>query len=119
MAAEIAATGDAAGASGLIDQVLRRRRADRLGRLATCVEQLASWDDLVLLDDVLDSVHELVARVRLRSMVLIAAHPGAFVSRMRGSHRLIFPSRCALILVSRSMVMSTCAQQCRPRAVAG
>ncbi|NVB84854.1 MAG: ATP-binding protein, partial [Kofleriaceae bacterium] len=53
-----------------IDRVLRQQRAVRLGALASKVEHLASWDDLVLPDELLASVKELVGRVRLRAQVL-------------------------------------------------
>ena len=62
-----------AAAGDLVAQVERRlaqRRAERMARLATRVDRLPPWSALVLPDDVLDSVREIVARVRLRARVL-------------------------------------------------
>jgi hypothetical protein len=52
-----------------IDAFIRQTRDARLGAHATRVARLASWDGLVLPGDVLDSLRELVARVRHRRTV--------------------------------------------------
>ncbi|HEU4731537.1 MAG TPA: AAA family ATPase, partial [Kofleriaceae bacterium] len=53
-----------------LDAAVRRLRADRLAGLADKVEHLATWGELVLPDDMLDSLRELIARVRHRRVVL-------------------------------------------------
>jgi hypothetical protein len=53
-----------------LDAAVRRLRADRLAGLADKVERLADWSDLVLPDDMVDSLRELIARVRHRNVVL-------------------------------------------------
>jgi len=68
--AQVASGGELARVGELVERALRHRRSERLGRLATRVDRLASWQDLVLADDMVDSLRELVARVRLRSTVL-------------------------------------------------
>jgi MoxR-like ATPase len=53
-----------------VDRLLTHERAERLGRVANRVERLAAFEDLVLPPEVLDTVHELIARIRLRTTVL-------------------------------------------------
>jgi hypothetical protein len=60
----------AGGASATrIDQAVRQHLETRLGEIATRVTRLASWSEVVLPPDVLDSLLELVARVRYRRTV--------------------------------------------------
>ena len=56
-----AATGDA---SEAIHAFVRQTRDARLGQYARRVERLASWSTVVLPPDILDSLRELIARVR-------------------------------------------------------
>ena len=57
----IAAAGPDASA---VDGFIRQTRDTRLGQFATRVERLASWSNVVLPPDILDSLRELVGRVR-------------------------------------------------------
>jgi hypothetical protein len=59
-------TGDATAELG---EALRQHITNRLGSTATRVKRLAGWPDIVLPDDVLDSLKEFVARVRHRRTV--------------------------------------------------
>jgi ATPase family associated with various cellular activities (AAA)/Winged helix domain, variant len=52
-----------------IGEALRQHITNRLGATATRVKRLAGWSDIVLPDDVLDSLKEFVARVRHRRTV--------------------------------------------------
>jgi len=49
---------------------LRQHRSARIEATATRVERLASWDDLIVPDDISDVLYELCARVRHRRTVL-------------------------------------------------
>jgi hypothetical protein len=49
---------------------LRQHRSARIEAIATRIERLASWDDLIVPDDIADALHELCARVRHRRTVL-------------------------------------------------
>jgi SpoVK/Ycf46/Vps4 family AAA+-type ATPase len=53
-----------------IDAAVRRLRADRLAGLADKVDRLATWSDLILPQDMIDSLRELIARVQHRDTVL-------------------------------------------------
>jgi SpoVK/Ycf46/Vps4 family AAA+-type ATPase len=48
----------------LIDDVARQHIAGRLGRVATRVTRLPDWDQVTLVDDMRDSVRELIGRMR-------------------------------------------------------
>jgi hypothetical protein len=52
-----------------IERYIRQTRDSRIGAHAQRVERLGTWDSLVLPGDVLDSLHELVARVQHRQTV--------------------------------------------------
>jgi SpoVK/Ycf46/Vps4 family AAA+-type ATPase len=52
-----------------IETAVRQHLEDRLGTSATRVTRLAGWNDLVLPEDVLDSLLDLVSRVRRRKLV--------------------------------------------------
>jgi hypothetical protein len=56
-------------ATPALERYIRQTRDRRLGTHARRVERLATWDGLVLPGDVLDSLHELVARVQHRRTV--------------------------------------------------
>ncbi|HTJ45868.1 MAG TPA: ATP-binding protein [Kofleriaceae bacterium] len=56
-------------ATGELGDALRQHITNRLGSTATRVKRLAGWPDIVLPDDVLDSLREFVARVRHRRTV--------------------------------------------------
>jgi hypothetical protein len=52
-----------------LDDTVRQHLENRLGKTATRVSRLASWADIVLPEDIIDSLLELTARVRHRKMV--------------------------------------------------
>jgi hypothetical protein len=69
----LAPTGNHAASTALeatLAAALRQHRSARIEAIATRVEWLASWDDLIVPDDVSDVLHELCARVRHRRTVL-------------------------------------------------
>jgi hypothetical protein len=63
---------------------LRASRGQRIARLADRVDRLASWDDLVVTDDVGDAMREVVARVRFRRTVLETWGMGQVATTSRG-----------------------------------
>jgi hypothetical protein len=63
---------------------LRASRGHRVARLAERVDRLASWDDLVVPDDVGEAMRELVARVRFRRTVLETWGMGDVATTARG-----------------------------------
>ena len=69
----VAATLDRAAAgvdvTAELERYIRQTRDARLGQHARCVERLATWDGLVLPPDILDSLRELVGRVKHRRTV--------------------------------------------------
>jgi hypothetical protein len=52
-----------------LDDAVRQHLENRLGKTATRVSRLASWADIVLPEDIIDSLLELTARVRHRKTV--------------------------------------------------
>jgi hypothetical protein len=52
-----------------LDEAVRQHLENRLGKTATRVSRLASWADIVLPEDIIDSLLELTARVRHRKTV--------------------------------------------------
>jgi hypothetical protein len=71
-------------ANGAIDQYIRQTRDARLGQHARRVERLATWDRLVLPTDIVDSLRELVSRVRHRRTVFEAWGMDRVMSTSRG-----------------------------------
>jgi len=69
VAAQVAAMPPADLAAGLT-AAIRRSRHDRIGRIASRVDELPRWDGVVLPDEVERSVRELIGRVRDRRTVL-------------------------------------------------
>jgi AAA+ superfamily predicted ATPase len=68
--AEVARRDNAASAlEPIIDEVARNYLAGRLERVATRVTRLADWDQVTLLDEMRDSVRELVGRMRYQRTV--------------------------------------------------
>jgi hypothetical protein len=63
---------------------LRASRGQRVARLAERVDRLASWEDLVVTEDVGDALRELVARVRYRRTVLETWGMGEVATTARG-----------------------------------
>jgi SpoVK/Ycf46/Vps4 family AAA+-type ATPase len=55
-----------------LDETVRQHLETRLGKTATRVHRLASWADIVLPEDIIDSLLELTARVRHRRKVFEA-----------------------------------------------
>lgn len=62
-------SGDPAAQLAALDAGVRQHLENRLGQTATRVHRLASWSDLVLPQDIRDSLIELTARVRHRKQV--------------------------------------------------
>jgi ATPase family associated with various cellular activities (AAA)/Winged helix domain, variant len=62
-------TAASADATAELGEALRQHITTRLGATATRVKRLAGWPDIVLPDDVLDSLKEFVSRVRHRRTV--------------------------------------------------
>ena len=60
---------DPAGWMRELDDTVRQHLENRLGKTATRVNRLASWADIVLPEDIVDSLLELTARVRHRKTV--------------------------------------------------
>ncbi|NVB81030.1 MAG: ATP-binding protein [Kofleriaceae bacterium] len=60
---------DQAGWMRELDDTVRQHLENRLGKTATRVTRLASWADIVLPEDIIDSLLELTARVRHRKTV--------------------------------------------------
>ena len=69
-AALVAREPGASSTTTALDGAVRRLRADRLAGLADKVERLADWSALILPEDMVDSLRELIARVRHRNVVL-------------------------------------------------
>jgi ATP-dependent 26S proteasome regulatory subunit len=67
-----------------IEAFIRQTRDARLGQFARRVERLASWADIVLPSDILDSLRELVARVRHRRTVFEDWGMGRTMATSRG-----------------------------------
>ena len=78
-----AAQGDRANPSDHIDAYIRQTRDARLGQYAKRVSRLASWSNIVLPPDILDSLRELIARV----------HHGKTVFETWGMQRTMATSR--------------------------
>ncbi len=60
---------DGAAATGAIDAAVRQHLENRIGAVATRVSRLATWADVILPDDILDSLVEMTGRVRHRKTV--------------------------------------------------
>lgn len=60
---------DGAAATGAIDTAVRQHLENRIGAVATRVTRLATWGDVILPDDILDSLVEMTGRVRHRKTV--------------------------------------------------
>ncbi len=82
VAAAVETGGETAAAS--IESFIRQTRDARLGQFARRVDRLASWADLVLPPDILDSLRELVARVRHRRTVFEDWGMGRTMATSRG-----------------------------------
>jgi hypothetical protein len=65
----IAAARDASEPTVAIEAFIRQTRDTRLGQFARRVDRLASWSNIVLPPDILDSLRELVGRVRHGKLV--------------------------------------------------
>ena len=60
---------DGAEATAAIDTAVRQHLENRIGTVATRVNRLATWADVILPDDILDSLVEMTGRVRHRKTV--------------------------------------------------
>lgn len=60
---------DGASATTSIDVAVRQHLENRIGAVATRVHRLATWADVILPDDILDSLVEMTGRVRHRKTV--------------------------------------------------
>ncbi len=81
-AAKLAAAAD--DAPPAIEAFIRQTRDARLGRNARRVERLAAWSSVVLPPDILDSLRELIARVRHGRTVLETWGMGRMMATSRG-----------------------------------
>jgi hypothetical protein len=82
VAAAVAPGGESAATS--IESFIRQMRDARLGQFARRVDRLAAWADVVLPPDILDSLRELVARVRHRRTVFEDWGMGRTMATSRG-----------------------------------
>ena len=82
VAAAVEAGGETATAA--IETFIRQTRDARLGQFARRVDRLAAWADVVLPPDILDSLRELVARVRHRRTVFEDWGMGRTMATSRG-----------------------------------
>ncbi|HEX4453209.1 MAG TPA: ATP-binding protein [Kofleriaceae bacterium] len=80
----VAAAIGSAPATPAIDAFVRRTRDARLGQFARRVDRLAAWNEVVLPPDILDSLRELVARVRHRRTVFEDWGMGRTMATSRG-----------------------------------
>jgi len=64
------AVGPAAALEPALAAAVRQHRSARIEAIATRVERLASWDDLIVPDDIAEVLHELCARVHHRRTVI-------------------------------------------------
>jgi hypothetical protein len=71
-------------AAPVIEAYIRQTRDARLGTVAHRVERAASWSSLVLPPDILDSLRELIARVRHRRQVYEQWGMGEALATARG-----------------------------------
>jgi hypothetical protein len=71
-------------AAPAIEQYIRQTRDARLAHYARRVDRLASWSSVVLPPDILDSLRELVARVRYRRQVFETWAMGRTMATSRG-----------------------------------
>jgi ATPase family associated with various cellular activities (AAA) len=71
-------------ATAAIDAFVRQTRDARLGQFARRVDRLAAWNDVVLPPDILDSLREMVARVRHRRTVFEDWGMGRTMATSRG-----------------------------------
>jgi ATPase family associated with various cellular activities (AAA) len=60
---------DGASATAAIDSAVRQHLENRIGSVASRVSRLATWADVILPDDILDSLVEMTGRVRHRKTV--------------------------------------------------
>ncbi|MBK7536429.1 MAG: ATP-binding protein [Myxococcales bacterium] len=60
---------DGASTTAAIDTAVRQHLENRIGAVATRVTRLATWADVILPDDILDSLVEMTGRVRHRKTV--------------------------------------------------
>ncbi|HEY5928592.1 MAG TPA: ATP-binding protein, partial [Kofleriaceae bacterium] len=93
IAREVAGARDrapAADAGARLDEAARQHVTTRLANLATRVTRLAQWEQVALPDDILDSLKELIARVRHRRAVFEDWGFDAKMSTSRGLSALFY-----------------------------
>jgi len=71
-------------ATGVLDALITQARDARLMQYARRVDRVAAWSNVVLPPDILDSLRELVARVRFRRTVFEIWGMGRAVATARG-----------------------------------
>jgi len=79
-----------ADATAILDEAARSHIAARLDHVATPIRRLASWENVALPDDVLDSIRELVGRIAQRRTVLEDWGFDAKVASARGLTALFY-----------------------------
>lgn len=78
------APADGASATAAIDTAVRQHLENRIGSVATRVTRLATWADVILPDDILDSLVEMTGRVRHRKTVFEKWGYGRSMTTSRG-----------------------------------
>jgi SpoVK/Ycf46/Vps4 family AAA+-type ATPase len=76
--------GDGGDATAALDDFIRQTRDARLSQFARRVDRLATWANIVLPPDILDSLRELVGRVRHRRTVFDTWGMGRTMTTSRG-----------------------------------
>jgi len=76
--------GDGMDATAVLDDFIRQTRDARLSQFARRVDRLATWANIVLPPDILDSLRELVGRVRHRRTVFDTWGMGRTMTTSRG-----------------------------------
>jgi energy-coupling factor transporter ATP-binding protein EcfA2 len=81
---EAPAEGDSAGATAAVNTGVRQHLESRIGDVATRVGRTATWSDVVLPEDLVDSLLEITGRVRYRKKVFEEWGYGRSITTARG-----------------------------------
>jgi len=77
-------------ATSLLDDQVRQHVATRLDHVAKCIERLASFEDVALPEDMLDSLREFIGRVRYRRTIYERWHYDTKITTARGLTALFY-----------------------------
>ena len=80
----VGAAPDAATATAAVNTAVRQHLESRIGDVATRVGRLATWSDIVLPEDLVDSLLEITGRVRYRKKVFEEWGYGRSITTSRG-----------------------------------